>query len=68
MLMISRNDAVVPISGSHPGCPVNADGLCSFDNLVSVLQKRIAEIDFNHDCLGNYTAAPGVNYNGRAPK
>ncbi|KAN0092220.1 phosphoglycerate mutase-like protein [Hyaloscypha variabilis] len=47
------NDAVVPISDSHPGCPVDPNGLCSFDNVVSVLQKRIAEIDFNYDCFGN---------------
>jgi hypothetical protein len=59
---------VVPISGSHPGCPVNVDGLCSFDNVVSVLQKRIDEIDFNYDCHANYTAKAGVDYNGRAPK
>ncbi|KAG0645711.1 Myo-inositol-hexaphosphate 3-phosphohydrolase A [Hyphodiscus hymeniophilus] len=62
------NDAVIPISGSYPGCPVNADGLCSFDNVVSVLQKRIEEIDFNYDCFANYTAEAGVDYNGRAPK
>ncbi|KAH8881816.1 phosphoglycerate mutase-like protein [Thozetella sp. PMI_491] len=62
------NDAVVPISGSHPGCPVDPNGLCSFDNVVSVLQKRIAEINFDYDCFGNYTAKAGVDYNGRAPK
>lgn len=62
------NDAVVPISESHAGCPENSDGLCSFDNVVSVLQKRIEEIDFNYDCFGNYTAKAGVDYNGRAPK
>jgi hypothetical protein len=60
----SRNDAVVPISESHPGCPVDPDGLCSFDKVVSVLQNRIAEIDFNYDCFANCTAHPGVNYNG----
>lgn len=59
---------MVPISGSYPGCAVNADGLCSFDNVVSVLQKRIDEIDFNYDCYANYTAKAGVDYNGRAPK
>jgi hypothetical protein len=62
------NDAVIPISDSHPGCPVDPNGLCSFDNVISVLQKRIAEIDFNYDCFANYTAKAGVNYNGRAPK
>ncbi|CAO2647423.1 Nn.00g083450.m01.CDS01 [Neocucurbitaria sp. VM-36] len=62
------NDAVVPIHESHPGCPADPNGLCSFDNVVSVLQKRSAEIDFNYDCFANYTASAGVNYNGRAPR
>ncbi|KAH6614880.1 histidine phosphatase superfamily [Boeremia exigua] len=62
------NDAVIPINGSHPGCPTDKDGLCAFDNVVNVLQKRSTEIDFDYDCLANYTASPGVNYNGRAPR
>jgi hypothetical protein len=62
------NDAVIPIDGSYPGCPADKDGLCSFDNVVSVLQKRSAEIDYAYDCLGNYTATAGMNYNGRAPR
>ena len=36
--------------------------------MVGVLQQRSAEIDYTHDCLGNYTASPGVDYNGRAPR
>jgi hypothetical protein len=62
------NDAVVPIHESHKGCPKSKDGLCSFDNVVSVLQERAAEIDYTYDCFGNYTATVGQNYNGRAPK
>ncbi|KAH8680537.1 histidine phosphatase superfamily [Xylariales sp. PMI_506] len=62
------NDAVIPIDKSHPGCPEDPNGLCAFDNVVSVLQKRIDEIDFDYDCFANYTATPGVNYNGRAPQ
>ncbi|KAF2844728.1 phosphoglycerate mutase-like protein [Plenodomus tracheiphilus IPT5] len=62
------NDAVVPIDESYPGCPADPNGLCSFDNVVSVLQKRSAEIDFDYDCFGNYTASAGVDYNGRAPR
>jgi hypothetical protein len=58
---------VIPISGSYPGCPEDPNGLCSFDNVVSVLQERIDEINFNYDCFANYTAQAGVNYNGRAP-
>ncbi|KAJ4298916.1 hypothetical protein N0V90_004159 [Kalmusia sp. IMI 367209] len=60
------NDAVIPIS-NYPGCPEDPNGLCSFDNVVSVLQKRSSEIDYDYDCFANYTASPGVNYNGRAP-
>lgn len=62
------NDAVVPIDKSHPGCPEDKDGLCSFENVVSVLQKRSEEIDFGYDCNVNYTAREGVDYNGRAPR
>ncbi|CAE7186445.1 3-phytase b [Pyrenophora teres f. teres] len=62
------NDAVLPIDESYPGCPADANGLCSFDNVVDVLKKRSAEIDFEHDCFANYTAEAGVDYNGRAPR
>ena len=66
------NDAVVPVApeqgGSYTGCARDADGLCAFDTVVSVLQKRIGEIDWNYDCLANYTAEAGVDYNGRAPR
>ncbi|ORY18253.1 histidine phosphatase superfamily [Clohesyomyces aquaticus] len=62
------NDAVVPLHGSYPGCPADENGLCSFDTVVDVLKKRMAEIDYDYDCFGNYTAKAGVDYNGRAPK
>lgn len=62
------NDAVIPVNGTYPGCEYDADGLCSFDNVVSVLQQRLDEIDYDYDCFANYTAKAGVNYNGRAPK
>ncbi|KAI6907485.1 phosphoglycerate mutase-like protein [Hortaea werneckii] len=61
------NDAVIPVHDSHPGCPDDSDGLCPFDTMLSVLQARAREIDFEYDCFANYTAVPGVNYNGRAP-
>jgi hypothetical protein len=50
---LRSNDAVLPIDKSYAGCSYNKDGLCSFDNVVSVLQKRIQEIDFNYDCFAN---------------
>ncbi|OTA62382.1 phosphoglycerate mutase-like protein [Hypoxylon sp. EC38] len=62
------NDAVIPVADSYPGCPADQHGLCSFDNVVSVLKDRIDEIDFDYDCFGNYTTEEGVDYNGRAPR
>ncbi|KAF3766913.1 hypothetical protein M406DRAFT_89535 [Cryphonectria parasitica EP155] len=62
------NDAVISLNGTYAGCSYDADGLCSFDNVVSVLQQRIDEIDYDYDCFANYTAEAGINYNGRAPK
>ncbi|KAI1141639.1 phosphoglycerate mutase-like protein [Hypoxylon sp. FL0543] len=62
------NDAVVPVSDSYTGCPADPHGLCSFDNVVSVLKDRIDEIDFDYDCFANYTAEEGIDYNGRAPR
>ncbi|OTA81233.1 hypothetical protein M434DRAFT_85628 [Hypoxylon sp. CO27-5] len=62
------NDAVIPVADSYPGCSADQHGLCSFDNVVSVLKDRIDEIDFDYDCFGNYTTEEGVDYNGRAPR
>ena len=62
------NDAVVPIDQSHPGCPWNKDGLCPIDTIASALKNRLAEIDFDYDCFGNYTFQAGQNYGGRAPR
>ncbi|WWD01020.1 hypothetical protein V866_007958 [Kwoniella sp. B9012] len=62
------NDAVLPIDQSYEGCEWNKDGLCSFDTVVKALQQRVEEIDWNYDCHGNYTAVPGKDYNGRAPR
>lgn len=62
------NDAVIPVNGSYAGCDYDANGLCSFDNVISVLHQRLDEIDYDYDCFANYTAEAGVDYNGRAPK
>jgi hypothetical protein len=64
---ILSNDGVVPLYGSYPGCPQNANGLCGMGTVINVLQQRIAEIDFNYSCYGNYTASAGMNYNGLPP-
>ncbi len=67
-LIPRSNDAVIPLDASYPGCPSDKNGLCAFDSVVAALQRRSAEIDFAHDCHGNYTAEPGRDYNGRAPR
>ncbi|KAH8925864.1 putative acid phosphatase [Atractiella rhizophila] len=62
------NDAVLPIDKSYPGCQSDKDGLCAFDTVLHALEQRVQEIDFDYDCFANYTATPGVDYNGRAPR
>ena len=62
-----RNDAVVPIDQSHPGCPWSDDGLCPLDTITAALKNRINEIDFDYACFGNYSFSAGINYNGLAP-
>ncbi|KAI0476263.1 phosphoglycerate mutase-like protein [Xylariaceae sp. FL0804] len=62
------NDAVIPVSKSHPGCPDDPHGLCSFDQVVSVLQQRMDEIDYDYACFANYTASAGNDYNGLPPR
>lgn len=54
---------MVPVNGTYAGCDYDADGLCSFDNVLSVLQQRISEIDYDYDCFANYTATAGNDYN-----
>lgn len=62
------NDAVLPLDKSYAGCPYDSNGLCSFDTVLGALRQRVQEIDFDYDCFGNYTAYPGQDYNGRAPR
>lgn len=49
---------MVPINGTYEGCDFDADGLCSFDNVVSVLQQRIDEIDYDYDCFVRFKNKP----------
>ena len=62
------NDAIVP--QHYAGCdPKEFNGLCAFDTVTKALAKRIDEIDFEHDCYGNYTLPVGIeDLNGRAPR
>ncbi|BGP15519.1 hypothetical protein JCM10213_006581 [Rhodosporidiobolus nylandii] len=63
------NDAVIPIHDSYEGCSEDPNGLCALDTVVAALKKRIAEIDFDYDCNGNYTVPTyGAVTNGRAPR
>ena len=48
------NDAVLPLT-SVDNCPENPDGLCPLSTFIAGMEKRLAEIDFNFDCNGNYT-------------
>ncbi|KAL8292818.1 hypothetical protein RQP46_000512 [Phenoliferia psychrophenolica] len=62
------NDAVIPLETAYEGCKHDFNGLCAFDTVVAALQKRISEIDYEHDCFGNYSVpAFGTVTNGRAP-
>ncbi|CDZ97564.1 acid phosphatase [Phaffia rhodozyma] len=61
------NDAVLPLHNTYAGCGYSADGLCSFDTVLTALKARIDEIDYDHACYGNYTVKAGVDYNGLAP-
>ncbi|KAJ7863958.1 phosphoglycerate mutase-like protein [Mycena olivaceomarginata] len=61
------NDAVVPLTGIA-GCTNSKDGLCAFDTFVKGMQQRIAEVDFEFGCFGNYTVPiPDLIVDGQLP-
>ncbi|KAF7364289.1 Acid phosphatase [Mycena sanguinolenta] len=61
------NDAVVPLTGIT-GCGKSDDGLCAFDTFVKGMQQRIAEVDFEFGCFGNYTVPdPDLITDGQLP-
>ncbi|KAJ6496230.1 acid phosphatase [Mycena sanguinolenta] len=61
------NDAVVPLTGIA-GCGKSEDGLCAFDTFVKGMQQRIAEVDFEFGCFGNYTTPdPDLITDGQLP-
>jgi hypothetical protein len=49
------NGAVIPID-NYPGCPIDPNGLCAFDTVVSALQQRLEDIDFDYACCASYSA------------
>ena len=61
------NDAVVPLTGII-GCPENENGLCPLSTFISAMQRRLSEVDFALDCLGNYMVPdPDLFTDGRPP-
>jgi len=61
------NDAVLPMTGIE-GCKANSNGLCPLDTFISAMLTRIGQVDYNFDCLGNYTLPiPDLIVNGQAP-
>lgn len=61
------NDAVLPMTGIQ-GCKADKNGLCPLDTFITAMKARIAETDYNFDCLANYTIpSPDLIIDGRAP-
>ncbi|KAI0302587.1 histidine phosphatase superfamily [Russula brevipes] len=61
------NDAVVPLTGVK-GCKANKDGLCDLPTYINGTQERIAEVDYQFDCFGNYSIPiPDTIVDGRPP-
>ncbi|KIJ40365.1 hypothetical protein M422DRAFT_173669, partial [Sphaerobolus stellatus SS14] len=61
------NDGVVPLTGVK-GCKSSQDGLCPLDTFIAAMKERIEEVDFDFDCLANYTIAdPTKITDGRPP-
>ncbi|CCL99560.1 uncharacterized protein FIBRA_01578 [Fibroporia radiculosa] len=60
------NDGAVPLTGIAHCEAENEDGLCPLANFIEGLKERVAEIDFDYDCYGNYTIpTPDTIVNGR---
>ncbi|BGP47514.1 hypothetical protein JCM10450v2_003369 [Rhodotorula kratochvilovae] len=63
------NDAVLPLQGSYAGCGEDVNGLCAYETVLSALEERRDEIDFDWACNGNYsTPAYGDIVNGLPPR
>lgn len=48
------NDGVLPLTGIK-GCKPNKDGMCDINTFIDGMKQRIAEVDFEFGCFGNYT-------------
>ncbi|KAJ3569059.1 hypothetical protein NP233_g5303 [Leucocoprinus birnbaumii] len=48
------NDGVLPLDGIK-GCKHNKDGMCEISTFIDGMKQRIAEVDYDFACHGNYT-------------
>ncbi|KXN83922.1 3-phytase A [Leucoagaricus sp. SymC.cos] len=62
------NDGVVPLIGIN-GCKSNKDGMCEIGTFIDGMKQRIAEVDYDFACNGNYTFPdPDPIVDGQPPK
>lgn len=62
------NDGVLPLTGIN-GCKPNKDGMCEIDAFINGMKQRIAEVDFDFGCFGNYTFPdPDLILDGQLPR
>lgn len=55
----TSNDAVIALHDTYHGCEENKDGLCPLEKVVSALQKRMEEIDYDKAC-SEYSWQPPI--------
>ncbi|GAA5904240.1 hypothetical protein JCM8208_006814 [Rhodotorula glutinis] len=60
------NDGVVPLDVIE-GCGEHRDGMCRLDTFVAATQRRLASIDWAHDCLAQYDLPNEPVNDGRPP-
>lgn len=60
-IRIVINDGVTPLT-SIKGCPEQKDGMCPVDVFVAAHKETIAETDWEWECHGNWTVAPGTEW------
>lgn len=60
-IRIIINDAVAPLTGIQ-GCPKQKDGMCPLDTFVTAQKEIIRNTEWQHDCYGNWTVPPGMEW------
>ncbi|BGP20154.1 hypothetical protein JCM10213v2_008289 [Rhodosporidiobolus nylandii] len=61
------NDGVVPID-NIPGCEANEEGLCHLDAFVAATRQNLESIDWEYDCLADYSLPDSPIVDGRPPR